>query len=164
MINSIREQIHEVDPLQAISNVATMDELLDKSVAQPRLNTALIAGFAGVTLLLGCVGIYGVVASAVSQRTREIGVRMALGATRSQISLFFLKRATGAALVGVSGGLGAAFLLNHLLRSQLYGVTPGDPWAYGVSILVLLAPVFAATLRPALRAASINPVEALRAD
>ena len=164
LINSIREQIHEVDPLQAISNVATMDELLDKSVAQPRLNTALIAGFAGVTLLLGCVGIYGVVASAVSQRTREIGVRMALGATRSQISLFFLKRAIGAALVGVSGGLGAAFLLNHLLRSQLYGVTPGDPWAYGVSILVLLAPVFVATLRPALRAASINPVEALRAD
>ena len=164
LINSIRQQIRQVDPQQAVSNVATMDQLLDKSVAQPRLSTALIAAFAGLTLLLACVGIYGVVAWAVSQRTREIGVRMALGATRNQISLFFLKRAIGASLLGVSGGLAAAFLLTRFLRSQLYGVTPGNPWAYAFSILVLLLPVFVATLRPALRAAAINPVEALRSE
>jgi putative ABC transport system permease protein len=164
LVNSIQEQIREVDPLQAISNVATMDELLNKSVAQPRLNTALIGGFAGLTLLLACVGIYGVVAWTVSQRIREIGVRMALGATRSQISLFFLKRALGASLLGMSGGLAAALLLTRLLRSQLYGVTPGNPRAYAFSILVLLVPVFVATLRPALHASSINPVEALRAE
>lgn len=141
-----------------------MDELLDGAVAQPRLNSALIATFAVFTLLLACIGIYGVVAWTVSQRTREIGVRMAIGATRAQISLLFLKRATQATCFGIGGGIAAALLLTQFLRSQLYGITPGNPWPYVVSIPLLLIPVLIATLRPALRAATINPVDALRTE
>jgi putative ABC transport system permease protein len=164
LVRSVREQVHQVDPQQAIADVATMDELLDKAVAQPRLNMALITSFAVLTLLLACVGIYGVVAWAVSQRTREIGVRMALGATRGQISLFFLSRSAMATAWGVIGGTVAALLLTRFLRSQLYGVTEDNPCVYAISILLLLIPVLAATLGPALRAASINPVDALRTD
>ena len=164
LIPAIREAVHQVDPQQAIANVATMDELLDKAVAQPRLNMALITAFAVLTLLLACVGTYSVVAWTVTQRIREIGVRMALGATRSQIALFFLDRALRAAILGVIGGTASALLLTHFLRSQLYGVTASDPWVYAISIPVLLVPVLVATLRPALHAASINPVDALRTE
>jgi putative ABC transport system permease protein len=164
IVRPIREAVHAADPQQAIANVATMDELLDKSVAQPRLNLAVVASFAAIALVLACVGIYGVVAWAVAQRTREIGVRMTLGATRAQISLFFLNRVLRPAIFGVAVGAVSALLFTHFLRSQLYGVTPGNPWAYLVCIPVLLVPVLIATLRPALHAASINPVEALRTE
>jgi putative ABC transport system permease protein len=164
LIQSVREQVHQVDPQQAVADVAMMDELLDKAVAQPRFNTALIVVFAVLTLLLACVGIYGVAAWVVAKRFREIGVRMALGATRGQILLLFLSRALKASIVGIIAGIAAAFPLTYFLRSQLYGVTAGNPWVYAVSIPVLLLPVLIATLRPALQAASINPVEALRTE
>jgi predicted permease len=164
LIRTIQEQVHQVDPQQAIAAVAPMDELLGKAVAQPRLNTALIAAFAVLTILLACVGIYGVVAWTVARRFREIGVRMALGATRGQILLHFLGGAVRAAILGVLGGSAAALLLTHFLRSELYGVKPGNPWVYAISIPVLLVPVLVATLRPALRAASIDPLDALRME
>ncbi|HLY43568.1 MAG TPA: ABC transporter permease [Terracidiphilus sp.] len=162
LINSIREQVREVDPMRAISNVSTMDELLDHSVAQPRLNMALIASFAALALLLACVGIYGIVAWSAQQRVQEIGVRMALGATRAQIALMFMKRAALPTFIGMATGTGVALLLTQLLRSQLYGVTPGNPRTYALSMFLLSIPVLVATLRPSLRAASINPVDALR--
>lgn len=164
LIQSIREQVHEADPQQAIANVATMDERLDQAVAQPRLNMALMVAFALIALLLACVGIYGVVAWSVAQRVQEIGVRMALGATRGQILRLFVRRAVLATVVGLLGGTLAALALAKLLRSQLYGVAPGDPWVYAASIAMLLLPVLLATVRPALHAASVNPVDALRAE
>jgi predicted permease len=164
LVRAIREQVHAVDPTQAIGNVATMDELLDKAVAQPRLNMAVVASFAGIALLLACVGIYGVVAFFVAQRTQEIGVRMALGATRAGIAALFIRRALIPAAVGLLAGAGVSLGLTQLLRSQLYGVKANDPLVYAVSIVALLVPVAIATLRPALVAASVNPVEALRAE
>ncbi|MGB6687592.1 MAG: ABC transporter permease [Terracidiphilus sp.] len=164
LIKSIQEQVHQVDSRQAISKVATMDDLLDKSVAQPRVNMALVAAFAVIALLLACVGIYGVVAWSVAQRVREIGVRMALGATRGQISVHFVRRAAKAAIVVAAAGTCAALLLTRLLRSQLYQVAPDNPLIYAASIFLLLLPVFVATLWPALHAASINPVDALRTE
>jgi ABC-type antimicrobial peptide transport system permease subunit len=89
---------------------------------------------------------------------------MALGATRKEIALLFVRRAAGSTLVGVAAGTGAALLLTQLLRSELYGVTPANPWIYAISIPVLLVPVLIATLRPALHAASTNPVDALRSE
>jgi putative ABC transport system permease protein len=162
LVRAIREQVHAVDPQQAIGNVATMDELLNKAVAQPRLNMAVVASFAGIALLLACVGIYGVVAFFVAQRTQEIGVRMALGATRREIALLFVRRAVIPAAVGLAAGVVASLGLTQLLRSQLYGVRPNDPAVFALSVAALLVTVAIATLRPALAAASVNPVEALR--
>jgi putative ABC transport system permease protein len=164
LMNAIRELVHRVDPHQAVTNVKTMEELIDASVAQPRLNMALLVAFAGIALLLACVGIYGVVAYSVAQRRQEIGVRMALGATRGQISMLFLRRTLAAALVGMVCGGAATLLMTRLLRSQLYGVEPNDPMTFLIAVLLLLMPVLAASLRPALKAASVDPVEALRTE
>ena len=164
LTNAIRELVHRVDPNQAVTNVRTMDDLIDTSLAQPRLNMELLVYFAGIALLLACVGIYGVVAYSVAQRRQEIGVRMALGATRGQISMLFLRRTLTAALVGLVCGGVATLLMTRLLRSQLYGVEPNNPMTFSIAILLLLMPVLAASLRPALQAASVDPVEALRAE
>lgn len=164
LIKSIREQVHKLDPQQAIGNVSTMDGLLDKTVAQPRLNMVLVASFAAIALMLACVGIYGIVAYSVSQRTREIGVRMALGATRAQVSLLFVGRTLIPAGIGLIAGTCGALLLTRLLRSALYGVEPNSFTVYAISAVLLLFPVLMAALRPALTAGSVNPVEALRAE
>jgi len=100
----------------------------------------------------------------VAQRRQEIGVRMALGATRRQISMLFLRRTLTAALLGLACGGVATLLVTHLLRSQLYGVEPNNPRTFLIAILLLLTPVLAASLRPALKAASVDPVEALRTE
>jgi predicted permease len=164
LTHAIREQVHEVDPQQAVANVRTLDEMLSVAVAEPRLNMALLVAFAAIALLLACVGIYGVVAYSVAQRRQEIGVRMALGATRKQISLLFLRRTLTAALIGLACGGVATLMVTRLLRSQLYGVEPNNPMTFLIAILLLLTPVLAASLRPALQAASVDPVEALRAE
>ncbi|HVT97954.1 MAG TPA: ABC transporter permease [Acidobacteriaceae bacterium] len=162
LVSAIRKQVEAVDPQRAVGDVATMDELLNHAVAQPRLHVTVVAALAGIALLLACVGIYGVVAYFVAQRTQEIGVRMALGATRGKIAALFVKRALVTAAIGLGGGTCASLALTQLLRSQLYGVQPNDPAMYGAAIAALLIPVAIATLRPALVAASVNPVEALR--
>lgn len=164
LIPMVRHAVHAIDPSVAIGEPATMDALLDKSVAQPRLNMAVVASFAGIALVLACVGIYGVVAFFVAQRTQEIGVRMALGASRQEIGLLFMRRALTTAAVGLVGGTVAALALTRLIESQLYGVKADDPLIYAVSVLALLLPVVLATLQPAWRAASVNPVEALRSE
>lgn len=164
LIRSIRTQIHELDAQQAIGEIGTMDHLLDVAVAQPRLNMTVVACFALIALVLACVGIYGVVAYFVAQRSQEIGVRMALGATRSRIALLFVRRAALSAALGLAGGTCIAAALAQLLRSQLYGVTPNDPVVYLAAILALVLSVLMATVRPALRAAWVNPAEALRRD
>lgn len=132
--------------------------------AQPRLNVALLVSLAAIALALACVGIYGVVAYSVAQRRQEIGVRMALGASHSQIAALFLKRTLASALIGLACGGVTTLLLTRLLRSQLYGVRPNDPTTFLIATLLLLAPVFAASLRPALKAASVDPMEALRTE
>jgi putative ABC transport system permease protein len=164
LTKTIRELVHRVDPQQAVANVRTMDDLISTSVAQPRLNMALLVSFAGIALVLACVGIYGVVAYSVAQRRQEIGVRMALGATRRQISMLFLRRTLTAALIGLGCGGVATRMVTRLLRSQLYGVEPNNPMTFLIAILLLLTPVLVASLRPALQAASVDPVEALRAE
>jgi predicted permease len=164
LTRAIRNQVHEVDPQQAVANVRTLNEMVNLAVSEPRLNMALLVGFAAIALALACVGIYGVVAYSVAQRRQEIGVRMALGATRRQISMLFLRRTVTAALLGLAGGGVATLLATRLLRSQLYGVEPNNPMTFLIAILLLLTPVLVASLRPALQAASVDPVEALRAE
>jgi len=105
-----------------------------------------------------------VVAYSVAQRRQEIGVRMALSATRRQISILFLRRTLTAALIGLACGCVATLMVTRLLRSQLYGVEPNNPRTFLIAILLLLTPVLVASLRPALQAASVDPVEALRTE
>jgi predicted permease len=156
--------VHQVDPQQAMGKAQTLDDMLSIDTAQPRLNMVLLISFAVIALALACVGIYGVVAYSVAQRRQEIGVHMALGASHSQITSLFLKRTLTSALIGLACGGVATLLLTRLLRSQLYGVQPNDPMTFLIATLLLLAPVFAASLRPALKAASVDPMEALRTE
>jgi putative ABC transport system permease protein len=164
LVRSIRKQVHEIDSTQAIRDVATLNQRLGDSVAQPRFNMGLLTSFAGIALILACVGIYGVVSHSVTQRSIEIGVRMALGATRRQILIVFVRQAFSAALAGLAVGGACAIFLTRLLSSELYGVPPNHPLTFIASSLLLLIPTFIASFVPAARGASANPVDALRKD
>jgi len=164
LANSIREQVYQADPRQSVGKIETMDQLLSDAVAQPRLNAAVVASFAGIALLLACVGVYGVVSYFAAQRSREIGVRLALGATRGNITRLFVRRAMIPAAIGLATGTMVSLVVNRLLRSQLYGVQPDDLRLYLASLLVLLTPLLVAILRPAIRAGKTEPMEALRTE
>jgi putative ABC transport system permease protein len=164
LANSIREQVYQADPRQSVGKIETMDQLLSDAVAQPRLNAAVVASFAGIALLLACVGVYGVVSYFAAQRSQEIGVRLALGATRGDITRLFVRRAMIPAAIGLATGTMVSLVVNRLLRSQLYGVQPDDLRLYLASLLVLLAPLLVAILRPAIRAGKTEPMEALRTE
>jgi putative ABC transport system permease protein len=161
---SIREQVYQSDPQQSVGEIETMDQLLGDAVAQPRLNAVVVASFAGVALLLACIGIYGVVSYLAAQRTQEIGVRMALGATRADITRFFVRRAMVPASIGLATGTVVSLVSNRLLRSQLYGVQPDDLRLYLAVLVVLLVVLLGATLGPAIRAGKREPMEALRTE
>jgi putative ABC transport system permease protein len=164
LADAIRQQVYQVDPQQSIGNLGTMDQLLDAATAEPRLNIGVVASFAGVALILACVGIYGVVTYFATQRIQEIGVRMALGATSGHIVRLFVRRAMVPTVSGLAGGIVLALAASRLLRGQLYGVRPSDPLLYLASAVALLIPVLLATLVPALRAAKIDPMKSLRME
>ena len=162
LIGVIRRQIYQVDPQQSIGDVQAMDQLLDQAVAQPRLNVDVVASFAAIALVLACVGIYGVVAFFVAQRIQEIGLRMALGATRGQIARLFVRRGMLPAVAGLIGGLVLALAASRLLQGELYGVRVHDPLLYAASVLALLAVALLACWIPARRAMRVDPMVALR--
>jgi ABC-type antimicrobial peptide transport system permease subunit len=117
-----------------------------------------------MALLLGIVGIYGVISYAVSQRTREIGIRMALGARREALTTMFARQGLGLACIGVACGVAVAFLSARLMRSLLFGISPTDPWTYAAATLSILAIAWIASYLPSRRAAAVDPVNALRAE
>jgi putative ABC transport system permease protein len=159
---SIESAVHHVNPEQAISDVQTMDEVFSNSVAQPRFQLVLLAVFAGIAVLLAGVGVYGVVSYSVTQRTREIGVRVALGARRSDVAGLVLREGLLLAAMGLAAGLAGAFALTRLLGSLLFEVTPTDPATLvSVSVLLLLLTVVAIVV-PVRRAMKVDPMVALR--
>jgi len=142
----------------------TMDQLLDAPLAQPRLSALLLSGFSVVALLLSAIGLYGVMSAGVRRQTRDIGVRMALGAMPGSIRRLVLAQVVGLVGVGVIAGLAGALATSRLLRSLLFQVRPMDPLTLaGVCVLLVAVATLAAYL-PAQRAARIDPVEALRAE
>jgi putative ABC transport system permease protein len=158
----IRQKIREVDASLALANVRTMDEWLAASSAQPRLNTELLGAFASVALVIASLGVYGVLAYSVSQRTREIGVRIALGATPGSVLRLIVREGMNFVLIGIGSGLVAGLALGRTVSSLVFGVPVGDP-ATLVSVTVVLASVaLAACAIPALRGSRVNPVVALR--
>jgi predicted permease len=158
-LHAITESIDHTVPVSAEQ---TMDEVVSRSVAKPRFTTVIVGGFALVTLLLGAIGIFGVTSYVVSQRTHEIGVRMALGATAGDIARDVLRRAAAVAGAGALAGCGLALLATRSIRSLLYGVSTTDPVTFAVATLSLIGVALIASLVPARRAMRADPVEALR--
>jgi putative ABC transport system permease protein len=160
--SAIREQVFAIDKDLPLYNIATMDQLVSNSVAQPRLNLSLLVAFAALALVLAAVGVYGVMAYAVTQRTQEFGIRMALGASPADVlKQVFLEGGRLAAL-GLALGLIAALALTRLMASLLFGVKPGDPVTLGVAAALLAFVALAACYIPARRATRVDPLVALR--
>lgn len=160
-LQQVRQAVWSVNPSLPVANVQTLQEILDESMSRTSFTLVMLAIASAVALLIGAVGLYGVVSYGVTQRTREIGVRMALGARTSDVSRMFLGHAALLAGVGIAVGLLAAFGLTRVMSSLLFNVSPVDPITYGVVSLVLVAIALLASYLPARRAAGIDPTEAL---
>jgi predicted permease len=161
-IPDLKAQIHAVDPLQAIYRAATADALVSKSLIERRFMLALIAGFAAVAVLLAAIGIYGVISVATRQRTREFGLRMALGAERQEILRMVLLDGARMSIVGMAVGLAAAIAGGRILERFLYGIKPGDPFTLAAAVALLGLVALTACVLPARRATHVDPIVALR--
>jgi len=159
---SVREAIHRVDSELPISRMYTMREVLELSVSQRRFQMRLTCAFAACALLLAGLGIYGVVSHAVTQRTREMGIRMAFGARPRDIYYTVLRRGMTPVGLGLVAGVAEAYALGHLLRKLLYEISPGDPLITAAVVTIMLLTAMVACYLPAHRAARIDPMAALR--
>jgi len=164
MSRSLAAVVQTIDSNLPLDQVKTMDQLIDESLAGDRFSTVLYASFAGVTLVLAAIGIYGVMSFAVAQRTHEIGLRMALGAAPKHVLSLVLKEGLLLALIGLFIGLGGTYFVGRLMKSLLYQVTAVDPAAVSAVCLVLLLAAFFACYLPARRATQVDPLVALRED
>jgi ABC-type antimicrobial peptide transport system permease subunit len=164
LLPSLRRVVREVDPQSVLWYTHTMDELLDEPLAQPRFGTLLMSSFGLSALLLAAVGLFGVISSIVLQQTRELGIRMALGATAADVRRAVLGRAVRLTIAGAAVGLAAAVMASRLFRGLLFDVSPVDPLALVVAGAMLIAVGALAAYVPARRATRVDPVQALRAD
>jgi predicted permease len=164
IVDSIRRVVAGVDPTQPVSGVRTMDELIDRDIVDRSQQMTLLATFAGLALLLASVGLYGTLSYAVVARTREFGVRLALGASRGSIMSSVVVRGAMLTAAGLAIGLVLAWAGARALASLLYGVTAGDPMTFASVMLLLWIVGMAACLLPALRATRVDPLVALRSD
>ena len=163
-MKDVRQAVWSVDANLPLFNVRTVGYFYRNSMARTSFTLLMLAVAGTMALLLGTVGIYGVIAYSVSQRTREIGIRMALGAQRQELTGMFVRHGLMLAGIGVACGLVAAFAAMRLLGSLLFGVGPADLVTYGAVSLGLVATTLLASYVPSRRAATVNPVEALRSE
>jgi putative ABC transport system permease protein len=164
MLPTVRQKVHDLDPSLPVSSVRTMDEWVSNSAAQPRLNAILLAVFAGVAMLIAAIGIYGVLAYSVNQRTREIGLRMALGAPRGQVLRLIVREGMIVGVLGIGVGLVAALALSRVLASLVFDVPVRDPLTYVVVSVALAVVALTACVIPARKASRVDPMVALRCD
>jgi putative ABC transport system permease protein len=158
----IQQLVHSMDKDEPVADIRTMDEVARASVATPKFRAVLLGSFGFVALLLGAIGLYGVMSYSVAQRTREVGVRMALGASQSQVIGLMLREGLGITFAGLAIGIIGARALVHLLSSMLYGVHPTDPLTFAAVSVFLGAVSLIANCLPARRAAKVDPLVALR--
>jgi hypothetical protein len=163
-MKEIQRAVWGVNPGLPLANVQTLDELRAQSMAQTSFMLVMLAVAASVALLLGLVGIYGVVAYIAAQRTREVGIRMALGARQRDVSRLFVRHGLALTGLGLLIGIGVAMLLTRLMAAMLFGIGPMDPLTYMAASCGLSGVALAATYLPARRAARVDPVIALRSD
>ena len=159
---SLRAAVQRIDRDLPLMDIRTQQQQIDATTQQERIFASLTAGFGILALALACVGIYGIMAYTVSQRTNEIGIRLALGAERRQVRGMVLREAVWLAALGVVIGLGVALGLSQLVKSMLYGLKPADPASFAAAGCLLLAVALTAAWIPAMRAARVEPMEALR--
>jgi ABC-type antimicrobial peptide transport system permease subunit len=162
LLPALRNVIRQIDPDLPLINIRTEDQQIDDDLVQERLFVTLTSGFGVLSLLLAAVGIYGIMAYSVANRTSEIGIRLALGAQPRQVRRMILRESTWLTVAGIVVGVVVAFGCTRLIRSMLYGVAPSDPLTLGAGVGLLLGIALAATWIPARRAASVQPMEALR--
>jgi putative ABC transport system permease protein len=162
LATAVQKEIRALDPEQPIADVRTMDEVISKSIARPRFNTLLLSIFAGLALVLVSVGLYGVMNYSASQRTHEVGIRMALGATRADIMRLVVGNGMVLTLIGIGIGVAASLGLTRLMQTFLFGVGTTDALTFVVVSVLLSAVALVANYIPARRATRVNPVIALR--
>jgi predicted permease len=162
LVSALRNAVQTIDPTQPVTNIRTLDQIVSDSIAQPRLNMLLMGLFGGLALILAAVGIYGLLSYAVTERTREIGTRMALGAQVPDVLKLVLKQGMTLALIGEVIGLVGAFALTRVIRGLLFGVAPTDAMTFIAVAAVLTGVALLACYFPARRAAKVDPLVALR--
>jgi putative ABC transport system permease protein len=161
---SAEQAVHALDPQLAVVRVETLQEILARSISQPRFYAVLLGAFAGTALLLAALGLFGVMSYAVAQRTRELAVRLALGARQETLRRMVLREALVLGSVGLGLGLFGALVLSRTLTTLLFSVSPSDPVTLATVGALLLATTLLAGYLPARRATRVDPVVALRAD
>jgi putative ABC transport system permease protein len=162
VLAGIKAQVHAVNPDQPVSQVRTMEQVLGESMAQRRFSLALIGIFAVLSVLLAAIGVAGVMAFLVAQRTQEMGIRMALGAQRADVFGLVLRQGMRMTFLGMLIGLAGAFGLTRLLSGMLYGVKPGDPLTFALVSAFLIVVALVACWLPARSATRVDPMVALR--
>jgi putative ABC transport system permease protein len=162
LVEVLRRDIQSIDAGVTLSRIRTMDQALDSAISRPRFNTMLLGLFAAIALSLASIGIYGLIAYSVAQRTHEIGVRMALGAVQSHVIRLVVRQGVWLAAVGISIGLVGALVLTRFLETMLFGVEFTDALTFVAAPLAILLVVLLATLAPAFRATQVSPIIALR--
>jgi ABC-type antimicrobial peptide transport system permease subunit len=164
LLSDVQRAVWSVNGSLPLASVQTLDEIYAKSMARTSFTLVMLAMAGAMALLIGLVGIYGVICYAVSQRRREIGIRIALGAGQRELQRIFLTDGFLLALIGIGCGLAASAALTRVLGSSLFGVSPLDPLTYAAVSLGLIAATVTASYFPARRAMTVDPVEALRSD
>ena len=162
LIPAVKSQVWSLDNQIPLNRIESMDELLSQSLAERRFNMRLLGLFAGLALTLAAVGLYGVMSYSVSQRTHEIGIRMAVGARRRDVLMLVMGQGARLAATGVAAGIVGAFALTRLMTSLLFGVAPTDPATFAAVVLLMMAAVLLACYVPARRAVRVDPMVALR--
>ena len=164
LVGAVRTEIQIVDSDQPLVGILTMEQIVGDDMSAPRFRTILVASFGLTALLLAVVGLYGVLSYTVAQRSREIGMRMALGAQQSAILKLVLRDGVPLVLTGIAIGLAGAFALTRVLSSMLFGVGVRDPGVFAAAPLLLLLVAIVAVLIPAVRATRIDPVKSLAVE
>ncbi|HYR80508.1 MAG TPA: FtsX-like permease family protein [Candidatus Dormibacteraeota bacterium] len=160
----VQREVQAIDPDQPVASISTMEKNVGASLAARRLTMTLLGAFAGLALVLASVGIYGVMALSTTQRTRELGIRVALGASRGDVLRLILGQGISLIAIGLAAGLLGAFAASRALSSLLYGVGSLDAAALAGALVMLAAVAFFACYLPARRASLVDPIEALRSE
>jgi putative ABC transport system permease protein len=161
---TIRRVVASIDPTVAVSAIQSLDGIVSTTTAPARFRTTLIAAFALLGLAIAGIGLYGIVAYSTSQRTTEIGVRIALGAATRDVMQLVLREGVGMALAGLALGIPLAYAVSRTVGALLFAVKPTDPLTYGLAVVVVLAVALAASYAPAIRAARVDPMVSLRTE